>query len=59
MRENQLRQAVNKKKDQLIDILIKKGIYKKQDKHLYNLTLSDLENEYNRLQQNDIADHIT
>ncbi|MEH7384245.1 Fur-regulated basic protein FbpA [Bacillus sp. JJ1521] len=42
---NFLRQAVQLKKKEVINKLIKQGIYKKNDKHLYELTLSELENE--------------
>ncbi|WP_010676883.1 Fur-regulated basic protein FbpA [Bacillus timonensis] len=41
-----LRYAVQVKKKDLINKLIKRGIYKKNDKHLYELTLSELEKEY-------------
>ncbi|WP_077619671.1 Fur-regulated basic protein FbpA [Bacillus sinesaloumensis] len=41
-----LRHAVQFKKKEIINILIKQGIYKKDNKHLYELTLSELENEY-------------
>ncbi|RFB09482.1 Fur-regulated basic protein FbpA [Bacillus sp. HNG] len=43
---NLLRYAVQSKKKDLINKLIKQGIYKKNDKHLYELTLSELEKEY-------------
>jgi hypothetical protein len=43
---NILRNAVQVKKQYLINKLIKSGIYKKNNKHLYELTLSDLEREY-------------
>ncbi|MFS0821644.1 Fur-regulated basic protein FbpA [Bacillus sp. 1P02SD] len=43
---NLLRYAVQSKKKDLINKLIKRGIYKKNDKHLYELTLSELEKEY-------------
>ena len=43
---NILRSAVQLKKQKLINKLIKSGIYKKNTKHLYELTLSDLEKEY-------------
>lgn len=44
--KNILRHAVQLQKEHLIHKLIKSGIYKKNDKHLYELTLSELENEY-------------
>ncbi|MDR4947212.1 Fur-regulated basic protein FbpA [Neobacillus cucumis] len=43
---NLLRSAIQLKKQKLINKLIKSGIYKRGNKHLYELTLSDLENEY-------------
>ncbi|MEH7378880.1 Fur-regulated basic protein FbpA [Bacillus sp. JJ1533] len=43
---NLLRNAVQLKKKELIIRLINLGIYKKNDKHLYELTLSELEQEY-------------
>lgn len=43
---NLLRYAVQSKKKDLINKLIKQGIYKKNEKHLYELSLSELENEY-------------
>jgi hypothetical protein len=48
---NLLREAVQKKRQFLIDELIKSGIYKINDKHLYEWTLSDLENEYNAIEK--------
>ncbi|WP_375162221.1 Fur-regulated basic protein FbpA [Fictibacillus sp. WQ 8-8] len=44
--ENQLRRAVESKRNQLINKLINMGIYKKDELHLFQLTLSDLEEEY-------------
>jgi hypothetical protein len=38
-------------KQTLINKLIKSGIYKKGNKHLYELTLSDLENEYKYIEK--------
>ncbi|MGG1674140.1 Fur-regulated basic protein FbpA [Neobacillus sp. NRS-1170] len=43
---NLLRNAVYLKKQNLINKLIKFGIYKKNSKQLYELTLSELEKEY-------------
>lgn len=43
---NLLRKAVQLKKKHLINKLIKQGIYKKNNKHLYELTLNELEKEY-------------
>ncbi len=50
--ENSLRKAVQIKKEKLINKMIQSGIYKKNNKHLYELTLSDLEAEYR-----DMANH--
>jgi len=44
--ENLLRAAVRQRKQYLIEELLKKGIYKKENHHLFELTLSDLEKEY-------------
>ncbi|MGG0414106.1 Fur-regulated basic protein FbpA [Peribacillus simplex] len=41
-----LRKAIEKKRNFLINELINKGVYKKNDIHLFELTLTDLENEY-------------
>jgi hypothetical protein len=49
--KNLLRSAVQLKKQKLINKLIKSGIYKKGNKHLYELTLSDLENEYKYIEK--------
>lgn len=44
----QLRLAVEKRKNYLINYLIKAGIYKKNEQHLFELTLTDLELEYKK-----------
>ena len=44
--ENILRNAVQQRRQILIDKLIKIGMFKKDDRHLYEWTLSDLEEEY-------------
>ncbi|MCQ6282832.1 Fur-regulated basic protein FbpA [Bacillus sp. EB600] len=49
--KNLLQSAVQLKKQKLINKLIKSGIYKKGNKHLYELTLSDLENEYKYIEK--------
>ncbi|MCV9886726.1 Fur-regulated basic protein FbpA [Metabacillus halosaccharovorans] len=41
-----LREAVDIRKEKLIIQLIALGIYKKEEHHLYELTLSEIENEY-------------
>jgi hypothetical protein len=43
---SQLREAVFRRKEKLIKRLITRGVYKKNDKHLYELTLSEIESEY-------------
>ncbi|SFE42127.1 Fur-regulated basic protein A [Bacillus sp. OV194] len=43
---NRLRLAIEQRKNFLITCLIEWGIYKKEDKQLYELTLSELEAEY-------------
>lgn len=47
---NVLRKAVENRRKKLIDKLIAFKIYKKDDKHLFELSLSELENEYRTLQ---------
>lgn len=44
--QNLLRYAVQQKKQTLINELIKSGIYEKNNNHLYEWTLNDLEKEY-------------
>lgn len=44
-----LREALEKKENFLIDKLISQGIYKKNNTHLFELSLSDLEEEYNKI----------
>lgn len=39
----QLREAVEQKKQQYIEMLLEAGVYRVTDRHLYNLTLSELE----------------
>jgi len=39
----QLREAVEQKKQQYIEMLLEAGVYSVTDRHLYNLTLSELE----------------
>lgn len=41
-----LRKAIEKKRNFLINKLINEGVYKKNDIHLFELTLTDLEEEY-------------
>jgi hypothetical protein len=56
--KNLLRHAVLLKKQNLINKLIKSGIYKKNDKHLYELTLSELENEYKYIKTDSMCKEI-
>ncbi|WP_338788742.1 Fur-regulated basic protein FbpA [Metabacillus sp. FJAT-53654] len=42
----QLREAVSKRKEKLIQKLLDLGVYKKEEHHLYELTLSEIETEY-------------
>ncbi|MEH7245930.1 Fur-regulated basic protein FbpA [Neobacillus niacini] len=44
--KNILRNAVQQRRQVLIDKLLKIGVFKKEDRHLYEWTLSDLEEEY-------------
>lgn len=41
--------ALEKKKHFLIDKLISRGIYKKNNTHLFELSLTDLEEEYHNI----------
>jgi hypothetical protein len=43
----QLREAVHRRKEKLIKKLLELGVYKKDELHLYELTLSEIETEYN------------
>jgi len=52
---NLIRYGVQLKKKNLINKLIKLGIYKKNNKHLYELTLSELEIEYKNMNTNDLV----
>ncbi|MBY0147365.1 Fur-regulated basic protein FbpA [Neobacillus niacini] len=47
---NVLRNAVQQRRQFLIDKLLKIGVFKKEDRHLYEWTLSDLEKEYQYLE---------
>jgi hypothetical protein len=48
--ENNLRKIVENKRKKLIEKLIAFNVYKKEDKHLFNLPLTELENEYRKFQ---------
>lgn len=56
--KNLLRHAVQLQKQNLINKLIKSGFYKKNDKHLYELTLSELENEYKYIKKDSLGTEI-
>ena len=47
---NILRKAVEDRRKKLIDKLIAFKVYKKDDNHLYELSLTELENEYRTFQ---------
>jgi len=49
---NILRSAVQQRRQYLMDKLLQLGVYKKEDKHLYELTLTDLEDEYRYMESN-------
>nr|WP_263327428.1 Fur-regulated basic protein FbpA [Neobacillus sp. Marseille-Q6967] len=55
--ENLLQCTLQQKRQYLMEELLKRGIYKKDDKHLYELTLSDLEMEYRDIEQNGLLSH--
>jgi hypothetical protein len=46
--KNLLLMPIQKKRQFFISELIKMGVFKKEDKHLYELTLHDLEEEYHK-----------
>ncbi|TDL80412.1 Fur-regulated basic protein FbpA [Peribacillus frigoritolerans] len=46
---NMIRQAIEKRKKHLISKLLSNGIYKKNDLHLFELTLTELEEEFKRV----------
>lgn len=46
---NQLRQAIEDRKQFYIQELLNAGIFKRANRQLYQLTLSELEKEYRRL----------
>ncbi|WP_462411659.1 Fur-regulated basic protein FbpA [Neobacillus sp. Marseille-QA0830] len=48
---NILRKAVEERRQKLIDQLIALNVYKKADRQLYELSLSELENEYRELKR--------
>lgn len=50
--ENLQQEALERKKNFLIEKLIRRGIYKKNNSHLFELSLSDLEDEYYKSRTN-------
>ena len=48
--DHSLREALENRRSKLINKLIAFKVYKKGDKHLFELTLSELETEYKRFQ---------
>lgn len=51
-----LRQAVENRRMELINKLIAYGVYKKDETHLFQLSLTDLEIEYKKFQE-DVHPH--
>ena len=49
MLEKSLQKSLERNKNLLIDKLISYGIYKINNNHLFELSLSDLEKEYNKI----------
>lgn len=47
-----LRTAIQEKRQFLMEELLKLGVYKKDDKHLYELTLTDLEEVFKYMETN-------
>lgn len=52
--KNLLRTLVKQRRQFLMDQLVQSGVYKKNNKHLYEWTLSDLEEEYNYVYTNNL-----
>ncbi|MDQ0253533.1 hypothetical protein J2S74_000905 [Evansella vedderi] len=48
-----LNKAIEAKRQKLIDLLISSGVYKVNNKQLYKLTLSELQDEFRRLDNNE------
>lgn len=48
---SQLSEAVVRRKDELIKKLLHLGVYKKDGHHLYELTLSEVETEYDNVRK--------
>ncbi|TDL74312.1 Fur-regulated basic protein FbpA [Rhodococcus qingshengii] len=56
--KNILRTAVQQRRQYLIDKLLKIGVFKKEDRHLYEWTLSDLEREYEYMETNPVKGKV-
>ncbi|MDR4946957.1 Fur-regulated basic protein FbpA [Neobacillus cucumis] len=50
-----LHEAVQEQRQILIDELIKSGVFKIKNKHLYEMTLSELEREYANIGLTDLS----
>lgn len=50
--KNSNQKAVQRKRQYLTNELIKSGIYKKNNKHLYEWTMCELEKEYQYIEMN-------
>lgn len=53
--KNILRTAVQQRRQYLIDKLLKVDVFKKENRHLYEWTLSDLEEEYRYIETSSLA----
>lgn len=49
--KKELQNAVQLKRQKLINKIIKSGIYRKNHDHLFELTLSELEKEFNNIEK--------
>jgi hypothetical protein len=56
--KNILRTAVQQRRQFLIEKLLKIGVFKKEDRHLYEWTLSDLEKEYKHIESNPLKGNL-
>ncbi|MFP5114908.1 Fur-regulated basic protein FbpA [Bacillaceae bacterium C204] len=53
--KNSHRKAIQQKRQFLMNELIRFGIFKKNNKHLYEWTLSELETEYHYIENNGLG----
>lgn len=53
--KNSHRKTIQQKRQFLMNELIRFGIYKKNNKHLYEWTLNELEKEYHFIENNDLV----